>query len=477
MQITYLGQQGWMLSSNGTTVLVDPVLTEYFGTSQHIKFSIYPPRNILIEKLGKIDAACITNEHLDHFHVPSLRMIERSVPILVGVMMPDCVKQTILDMGFQLIECEHLAWTGIKNLKIQFTIGSANVPFWEKRVYHCYITNHDGKGALIQSDTLLSESLTSRIQQGIDPRPYIFIATNNSQPLPSGLFGAFSNMLPLEHSKSQAFEGIRIFTEVLCEVPQALGEVPYMLLSGGGYIMEGPNYIPFPFTNKGLMQNVLDTLALETKAYYLYPGEELSFTDQVTLTQHPAINLDIEKLNFIQERNIAEDPRKSNKITKPIFYKSSEVTFNEINLALVKQEMADMSACLLFSSLGEKLLHTNKYINGPLGSERFLIQLKYGRNKAVNFVFDLASGRFKFKEDNIKQPMVDYPFGIMLFFNDFVALIRGHIQIWELATANSRQWYFSNDKLSSPVAFLYEYFSEQLRPDLAQKVYAKLKAT
>ena len=51
-------------------------------------------------------------------------------------------------------------------------------------------------------------------------------------------------------------------------------------------------------------------------------------------------------------------------------------------------------------------------------------------------------------------------------------VLRGELQIWELATAGTAQW-FVGDRFDSPVAFFYEVLSEQVRPDLARELYAR----
>jgi hypothetical protein len=63
-----------------------------------------------------------------------------------------------------------------------------------------------------------------------------------------------------------------------------------------------------------------------------------------------------------------------------------------------------------------------------------------------------------------------YPYGIQCFFRDFVAVVRGEQQIWDLAGTAMQSWYLG-DSYSTLITAFYEIFGEQARPDLAERVY------
>jgi hypothetical protein len=59
-----------------------------------------------------------------------------------------------------------------------------------------------------------------------------------------------------------------------------------------------------------------------------------------------------------------------------------------------------------------------------------------------------------------------------LFLNDFLAIVNGHIQIWDLGGLGIKSWYIGN-KLNSPVALLYSYYGEQIQSGLSFNCFQK----
>jgi len=57
------------------------------------------------------------------------------------------------------------------------------------------------------------------------------------------------------------------------------------------------------------------------------------------------------------------------------------------------------------------------------------------------------------------------------YASDVTALFAGRLQAWELGSCSFRQW-FLGAPVESPTAFLYAYFDEANRSDLAGKNYA-----
>jgi L-ascorbate metabolism protein UlaG (beta-lactamase superfamily) len=83
MKATFLGHQSWLISSSNTNLLIDPVLYNSFGSDDDNSIEIYPPREINISRMPKIDAIILSHEHSDHFHIPTLIKF-KDTPILVS---------------------------------------------------------------------------------------------------------------------------------------------------------------------------------------------------------------------------------------------------------------------------------------------------------------------------------------------------------------------------------------------------------
>lgn len=79
MKIGYLGHACYLVElSNGVNVLVDPLLT---ATLQDDTASVYPPRDVKINKLPDISLIIITHSHPGHLEIPSLALLSKDIPV------------------------------------------------------------------------------------------------------------------------------------------------------------------------------------------------------------------------------------------------------------------------------------------------------------------------------------------------------------------------------------------------------------
>ena len=80
MKVTYIGHACMMMESAGTRILMDPWLTDptYHGTWWH-----YPPLEIGVRDLPKLDYLYVSHEHPDHFDPPTLRQLDKDVHVVI----------------------------------------------------------------------------------------------------------------------------------------------------------------------------------------------------------------------------------------------------------------------------------------------------------------------------------------------------------------------------------------------------------
>src|ERR1041385_3320975 len=100
LSTTFLGHQGWLFQSKTSCFLVDPLLCEEFGHAHALEYRVYPPRVFNFEKFPKIDGLVLTHEHDDHFDIPSLARVERSIPIFLSSHSSTAARQILSEMGF-----------------------------------------------------------------------------------------------------------------------------------------------------------------------------------------------------------------------------------------------------------------------------------------------------------------------------------------------------------------------------------------
>jgi len=100
LSTTFLGHQGWLFQSKTSAFLVDPLLCEEFGHAHALEYRVYPPRIFSFENFPKIDGVVLTHEHDDHFDIPSLARVERTIPIFLSSRSSTAARQILREMGF-----------------------------------------------------------------------------------------------------------------------------------------------------------------------------------------------------------------------------------------------------------------------------------------------------------------------------------------------------------------------------------------
>jgi hypothetical protein len=103
-----LGVGGWLVQSNETCVLVDPLLRERFGrTTGGFKYPpIWPPRRFTFERFPTVSAVIISHEHEDHFDIESLHWLDRRIRIYLSGRSSVAPSIVLKEMGFEVFLLE-----------------------------------------------------------------------------------------------------------------------------------------------------------------------------------------------------------------------------------------------------------------------------------------------------------------------------------------------------------------------------------
>ncbi len=91
LQVTWIGQASFLLASETNRIAVDLFLTHTPGA----KKPWLTPAD-----LGRLDAALVTHEHIDHFDQPLLKQIQAMMPALT-LIVPEPLAQCAEDLGFR----------------------------------------------------------------------------------------------------------------------------------------------------------------------------------------------------------------------------------------------------------------------------------------------------------------------------------------------------------------------------------------
>ncbi len=227
---TFLGHQGWLFQTPATRLLVDPLLTENFGHARSVG-AMYPPRVVNLGLFPAIDAVFISHEHEDHFDIPTLNRLERSIPIILSVRSSSAARQILGEMGFTV----HLAQPGegfrVGDLEVFFLtpdhVTRDHLDEWD--VLPFLVRDQAGHGNFFSAvDTPFLPSSIKAFRQLVS-KPGLWGCTNNSSNWSFLVAGEVEKIVP--------FDTLKVAGQLLEEEAnlRAVWEAPVgMLICGGG---------------------------------------------------------------------------------------------------------------------------------------------------------------------------------------------------------------------------------------------------
>ena len=232
-QVTFVGHQGWQITTATSCILVDALLGEHIGHNSG-SGKIYPPRIINLNQLPNIDGYFITHEHDDHFDLPSLNLLSRDTPIFLSGRSSIAARTILEEMGFAvtLLLPQQVVTVG----DIQFVPFSPlhhhgnNLDEWDVLPY--LIFDNDRHGNFFSSvDIQLTFEIVEQVKRYVSA-PVIWNYTNNCSDW-SGLHISGSKHRVIDNNHFA--ETIQRQHDALCEQWQA---PQYALVCGGGWSFE-----------------------------------------------------------------------------------------------------------------------------------------------------------------------------------------------------------------------------------------------
>ena len=92
-----------MMEASDYRLLVDPIVTAYFRNSPHSRVWMYPPRRLLLERAGAVNAVYFSHEHEDHFHIESIHALDRETVIYLSANISEPAERILGEMGFRKV--------------------------------------------------------------------------------------------------------------------------------------------------------------------------------------------------------------------------------------------------------------------------------------------------------------------------------------------------------------------------------------
>lgn len=185
LRVTFLGHQGWALSAKETTLLIDPLFHEGIGDGQDYYLKLYPPRQLELTKLPAITAVVITHEHPDHFHLPSLALLDRSIPIYLSALSSTAARRVLRDLGFtvHLLSPTDRLTLGALTLIALHPDGRTRADEWDVIPFVVHTDEHQGRDNFFSTIDLSPTQNILRELKTLVPQVGVWSIANNDLDL------------------------------------------------------------------------------------------------------------------------------------------------------------------------------------------------------------------------------------------------------------------------------------------------------
>jgi hypothetical protein len=477
MEATFLGHQTWLITHAGTSVLVDPVLTETFGHSEAISARVFPPRTIDVASMPKIDAIVLSHEHADHFTFESFAALPRKAPVLVGMLMPMVVTDALESMGFHVKRVLSSDWTRIGKLEVRLFAVAMPESFWEQRVTQVYLRPRGLKrrGIYIGVDAALSPFLAGEVERGETEPPRLVVVANNSQIVPTGGRSIYSNPLDevTDDDEEGPFVGLDLLDALTLSYVEALptGSCD-VAIAGNGFVHTRQPFGPYLLSDNRRLAEIANRLSVRPWVHGPRPGERLVIDeDRITQDAVSWVELDRSAEQVLLEKHRAFRARPTETAPKAVLDGRGDSAGGR--RSEVMAELGRLGDMFPFSPLAAMTHRIHEYLGGALGARRFVLRLVADPGKSIQVAYDHSAAAFVPDDTPADKLLETFPFGLELFLVDFLGILDGQLQIWDLDGRAISAWHFGGAVTEGPVALLFAALGEQVRPDLTARIYAR----
>ena len=477
LELTFLGHQTWHITDGHSTVLLDPILAPAFGAG-NLEFRIWPPRTVDITGMPAPDAVILSHEHLDHFHLPSLNLLSRAVPVYTGTTTPTAVSNAIEALGFTVHRVDHTQPLAVGDIEVTLYPAGARTLFWEKRVVQPLVrrAGTSGNDVFIGVDADISDLYIEQLTDGAIEPPRLAVVSNNAQTVPYGALGADNNLLPGLDGPRNRKTGIEILHNLLIGYLAPLDGVKDVALCGNGFTAPRSPHGPFLYSDHAALANAANQLQHLFRVHGPRPGDRLTVpadSGPITTSRVSWVTPD----PIAEERALADlhdfqaEPRQVE--PSPITPALPKAEWEEAR-ALVAAELPRLARELIATRTGALAASLHDYLRGPLGAHRAVLRLldPPGRSGDIDsYAWSIAGPAWeRVTTTSREEAMALYPFGIEIYFQDLAAVFMGRAQIWDVVGGSYQGWHIG-ENLDSPVYALFAIYGEHQRPDLASRCY------
>jgi L-ascorbate metabolism protein UlaG (beta-lactamase superfamily) len=175
----WIGHATVFINFFGLRIITDPVFSERIGLNVAGLFTLGPRRlvraAIPIERLPPLDLILLSHAHMDHLDTPSIRKLDKSVPVIMAKNTYDVID----DFGFETVyELDWGKWTQIGGLRVEaLEVKHFGWRYpWEQdrsrgnpdgRSYNAYLLSYRNHHIVFGGDTAYQEHFLSLRERGV----------------------------------------------------------------------------------------------------------------------------------------------------------------------------------------------------------------------------------------------------------------------------------------------------------------------
>lgn len=478
MKATFIGHQTWLVEHLDTKVLIDPLLCEDFGLVDKYRIDIYPPRTVDYRALADVDLVFLSHEHSDHFDIKSLNLLSRRARFVVGATIVEPVKQCIRDLGFDLTEVNSTDPVIVKDLCLKFYPADPKTAFWESRVTQIYLEEalKPSTGVFIAVDALVSEVYKSDIVEGKVLPPKLVIVSNNSRVSPPGAFQSLENWGKNASASNRKTGpvGLGVLNSVLTAYLEDFPAQPeHIAICGGGFIKRFDGFAAFPFSEQPMLSQLANQLSLDVNVIGLLPGENV-LLDAPANTQAPIDWVTVDHIQhglLVQELETFIGSERAIEVTTSVLPDFESVSqYHEARLCC-EEELARIAKSLMLFITGRKVLQMSHYRGKKLGKFRIVFSFfSHALGERHSYALNMVSGKFEAEQEtDLDALMGAYPYGVCIPLVDFMGVVDGTFQIWDVVGVSIKSW-FEHGIFDGLIPFFYSYYGENGSPELLAKI-------
>jgi Beta-lactamase superfamily domain len=469
VKVTVIGHLSMLFEEGGTSLLLDPLLVPTFGHEYSPKpVELYPPRRVDAGALQEVSAVLISHEHFDHFNLESLRLLPRTIPVVVGPTMLAGVVRAIEALGFSVLRLNFHELYDLGGLQFTLYPAAPETAHWEKRVSQLLIADQAGGSMLVQVDALFG---SQAIADATAELPTALAIANNANIPPRGVQGALTNYAARFEPRPVA-DGVRLVKGLLAAVEDTpeLASRP-IIFTGGGFRKDYDELGVFALAEQDAVGRLARELTGRDDIFGALPGESFILSRDGVSPAGRVGWVTVDEARFAELRNQRESfIARRGTITRSHVMPTSAADADRLPDA--EKALCGLASYLLISDLGQHVVELAKRHN-----DVFLLRIVNEHDDLVyDYRFDVIESAFVAAPELSKVPQDDladtFDYGIVFSLCDFLALIDGRIQIWDLAGVAIDAW-FASSHLSGPMPLMYVWWGEQVIPELYERLLEK----